>query len=55
MKVIATIDTKFPQAVRVHCEDDDNIAVLKNISYQDFVELLTESRMNDDKVNRMKS
>lgn len=55
MKVIATIDTKFPQAVRVHCEDDDNIAVLKNISYQDFVELLTESRMNDDKVNRIGS
>lgn len=53
MKVIATIDTKFPQAVRVHCEDDDNIAVLKNISYQDFVELLTESRRSDCKVNRI--
>lgn len=53
MKVIATIDTKFPQAVHVHCEDDDNIAVLKNISYQDFVELLTESRTSDCKVNRI--
>ena len=53
MKVTATIDTKYPQAVRVHCEDDDNIAVLKHISYQDFVELLTESYKHDGAVNRI--
>lgn len=53
MKIICTIDTKTPQAVRVHYEDDDNIAVLKNISYQDFVELLSESRVSDGNMKRI--
>ena len=50
MKVVATMDTKTPSVVSVHCEDEDNIAFIKNISYHSFLELLQKSTVEDENV-----
>ena len=54
MKVISTIDTRAPGTVRVHCEDDDNIAFIKNISYHDYLAILQNSTVSDgERVKRI--